>query len=120
MSRIFLLSPANSAGLRAALLTRAGASFELARRLQIGDTTLGEVFTFCSGLYFRGKMAYARKFALPPRAMEGVQVITPTRGLLPADHPMDLDLMHEFSTVPVDANELRFAKPLARSVAKLA
>src|SRR3954465_5488320 len=108
MSRVFLLSPANTAGLRAALLTRAGASFELARRLHIGDTTLSEVFTFCSGLYFRGKIAYARKFAPPPGRMEGVQVITPTRGLLPSEHPMDLDLMHEFSTVPVDASEPRF------------
>jgi hypothetical protein len=54
MNRVFLLSPAHSAGLRAKLLTRRGASFELARRVQIGDATLGEVFAFCSGLYFLG------------------------------------------------------------------
>jgi hypothetical protein len=117
MNRVFLLSPAHSGGLRARLLTRKGASFELARRVQIGDATLGEVFAFCSGLYFRGKLAYARRFAV---SVEGVQVITPTRGLLPADHPVDVKLLEEFASVAVLAQEPRFAEPLQKSVQALA
>ena len=56
MNRIFLLSPARAGGKRAAMLTRAAASFELARQVQIGAATLGEVFTFCSGLYFAASL----------------------------------------------------------------
>jgi len=48
------------------MLTRPEASFELARQVQIGAASLGDVFAFCSGLYFRGKLAYARHFAEPP------------------------------------------------------
>jgi hypothetical protein len=62
MKRIFFLSPAHSGGKRAAMLTRPGATFELARQVQIGAASLGDVFAFCSGLYFRGKLAYARRF----------------------------------------------------------
>jgi hypothetical protein len=120
MNRVFLLSPAHSAGLRAGLLTRKGATFELARRVQIGDATLGEVFAFCSGLYFRGKLAYARKFAVPSAGLQGVQIITTTRGLLPADHPVDIKLLDEFATVPAHAEEPRFAEPLKKSAQELA
>jgi hypothetical protein len=69
--RIFLLSPAHSGGRRAAMLTRPTASFELARQLQIHAATLGDVYTFCSGLYFRGKLAYALRFAQPPSGFLG-------------------------------------------------
>jgi hypothetical protein len=120
MSRIFLLSPAHSSGRRAALLTRPGASFELARRIRIGDATLGEVFTFCSGLYFRGKLAYARRFASAPPAMDGIHIITTSRGLLPADHPVDLELLYEFATVEIHAKDSRFTGPLIRCAEKVA
>jgi hypothetical protein len=120
MNRVFLLSPAHSGGLRARLLTRKGASFELARRVQIGDATLGEVFAFCSGLYFRGKLAYARRFAVSAAGFQGVHVITTTRGLLPPDHPVDIELLDEFATVPADANDPRFAEPLKQSAKELA
>lgn len=111
-SRIFLLSPARSNGRRAQLLMRPEARFELARRVQIGDAELGEVFTFCSGLYFRGKLTYALRFARPPQGMAGVQIITPSRGLLPAETRIRTDDLEEFATVDVNANEARFAGPL--------
>ncbi len=115
--RVFLLSPANSSGRRAALLTRPGASFDLARRVLVGDATLGEVFTFCSGLYFRGKLAYAQKFADPATS---VHIITASRGLLPPDYPVDFALLGEFASVPVDSQEPRFAEPLTHSCIQLA
>lgn len=120
MNRVFLLSPAHSGGRRAALLKRPEARFELARRLQIGDATLGEIFAFCSGLYFRGKLTYARRFAQPPTGMAGSLVVTPSRGLVPEQTALGLSDLEEFATVPVDPAEPRFALPLARDAARLA
>src|SRR6266576_5255102 len=81
--RIFLLSPASSSGKRAALLFNDQADFELARRVRTeAGAPLGEVFSFLSGLYFRGKLTYARMFEdPPPRRASGVHIITPTDGL---------------------------------------
>ena len=84
MARVFLLSPANCGGERAQLLFSTRAAFPLARRLRDGDgVPLGEVMTFVSGLYFRGKLAYAETFGIP-------LVITPDAGLRPADAPVTL------------------------------
>jgi hypothetical protein len=116
MKRIFLLSPAHSGGKRAAMLTRPGATFELARQVQIGAATLGEVFAFCSGLYFRGKLAYASHFAEPPEGISGAQIITPSRGLVAAETLVGLRDLFEFAEVPVHPKELRFTDPLKRSV----
>ena len=71
--RIFLLSPANCGGPRARLMTSPNAAFELARQLQSRQgAALGDVFSFVSGLYFRGKLAYARRFARPPDPADAV------------------------------------------------
>src|SRR5678815_401338 len=80
--RIFFLSPALCSGRRAQILLRPDASFELATRLRQHGAALGEVFTFLSGLYFRGKQAYAARFARPPRGLPGALVMTSSRGLL--------------------------------------
>jgi hypothetical protein len=102
------------------MLMRPEATFELARRVQINDATLGEVFTFCSGLYFRGKLAYAREFARPPAGLPGVHVITPSRGLALADSFVGLQDLREFSGVNVDTKEPRFTEPLQASTRILA
>src|ERR1700682_5150905 len=64
--KVFLLSPANSSGIRAGMLFNANSQFELAQRLRNGSVPLGEVFSFISGLYFRSKLAYAEQFKNPP------------------------------------------------------
>jgi hypothetical protein len=117
--KIFLLSPARSQGRRAQMLTKPEAVFQLARQLQIGDANLGDVFAFCSGLYFRGKLAYARRFASPPANLPGVLIITPSRGLLPPHHRTSIRDMQEFSTVNVDAKEPLFTSPLQESAHSL-
>ena len=62
--RLFLLSPAHCGGKRAQLLVNGRGRFPLAARLRAGESvTLGETFAFLSGLYFRGKLTYARRFA---------------------------------------------------------
>lgn len=120
MNRIFLLSPAKAGGRRAQLLTQPLANFELARRVQIGDASIGEVFAFCSGLYFRGKLAYATRFAHAPAGMSGVQIITPSRGLIPADTMIGLEDLREFCEVAVDTAEPRFTIPLQTTARMLA
>ena len=96
--RIFLLSPAYSGGKRGQMVMRDAASFPLARKLrEPGGAPLGEVFSFLSGLYFRGKIAYSRAFAAPPGGLPGALVITPTRGLVPPESHITLPLLREFA-----------------------
>ncbi|MGI8906526.1 MAG: hypothetical protein ACR2IE_08560 [Candidatus Sumerlaeaceae bacterium] len=80
------MSPAHLGGKRAQLLWREGANFDLAARLQRGiPVPLGEVYEFVSGLYFRGKMAYARAFSTNCGGRSAVFTITPDRGLVHVD-----------------------------------
>src|ERR1700756_84615 len=96
--RVFLLSPANVGGKRARMLLNTEADFELARRLHTGGkVTLGEAFSFMSGLYFRGKLAYARAFAHPPEGLDGAYVITSNRGLVPVETLITAEELDSFS-----------------------
>jgi hypothetical protein len=119
VNRVFLLSPANAAGKRAQLLLREGAMFGLARRLQNGGLALGEAFSFISGLYFRGKLAYASAFAIPPDGVPGVLVITACGGLVSPDALITQSGLCEISAAPVDASEPRYRIPLERDARRL-
>ena len=94
------------------MLLRPQAQFELARRLRAGAATLGEAFEFTSGLYFRGKLLYARTFARPPEGVPGVLVIAPGAGLVPADVMVDVAQIERLGKVPVDAADHRYRRPL--------
>jgi hypothetical protein len=119
--RVFLLSPANVAGKRARMLLNTEAGFELARRLHTGEkVALGEAFSFMSGLYFRGKLAYARAFAHPPGGLPGVYVITSNRGLLPVDTTITAEELGSFSAAPIDAENKAYSEPLVRTAQALA
>ena len=97
------------------------AQFDLARRLRTSKPpTLGEIFTFLSGLYFRGKLAYANAFAPPRRRRSSVLVITPTRGLVPAVTPIGLPDLREFAEVDIHEDDPRYRGPLERDVKRLA
>jgi hypothetical protein len=120
-TRVFLLSPAHSGGKRAAVLLRDEAAFPLAIRLrEPGGVALGEAFSFLSGLYFRGKLAYALRFARPPAGVPGVQVITANRGLVAADAPVSPAELRAFGLVDIRADDPRYRAPLVRDVARLA
>jgi hypothetical protein len=118
-NRVFLLSPANAGGKRAQLLLRDGAMFGLARRLRNGGLPLGEAFSFISGLYFRGKLAYASAFAAPPDGAPGVLVITACGGLMSPDALITQSDLCEISAAPVDASEPRYRIPLERDARRL-
>ena len=118
---MFLLSPADCSGKRAQLLVRPEADFELARRVRSTEgAPIGEVFSFLSGLYFRGKIAYASAFASPPRGFQGTWVITTGRGLVPPETPVTLDDIAFFASVPIDLREPRYRGPLEGGVRQLA
>src|SRR3954464_13985377 len=99
--RVFLLSPANASGERMQMLLRPAAEFDLAQRVRAGAASLGEAFAFTSGLYFRGKLAYAEKFGRPPRGVPGVLVIAPGAGLVPAETPVCTEQLVQLGKVPV-------------------
>ena len=114
-ARIFLLSPASCHGLRARLVFNPLARFPLARSLRTREgAPLGEVFTFLSGLYFRGKLAYARAFARPPAGVPGVVVITTSEGLVSPDARVGLRRLERWACVPIHADEGRYRRPLTR------
>jgi hypothetical protein len=115
--RIFLLSPANLAGIRAGFLMRENARSELANRLRNGGAPLGELFSFISGLYFRSKLAYARAFS-PPDAPR-LFIITANAGLLPPDTPVNLEQLREMSTVRLAPANARYRVPLERDARML-
>ncbi len=102
------------------ILTRPQAAFPLALQLRSAEgASLGEVFTFASGLYFRGKRLYAQAFSAPPRGVHGGLVITPGRGLLPLTHRVRPDDLAAFARVPVDEGDPRFRDPLLRAARAL-
>jgi hypothetical protein len=112
--RVFLLSPANCGGERAQLLFSPRASFDLARRLRArGGAPLGEVMSFVSGLYFRGKLAYAARFGVP-------LVITPHAGLRPPDEPVTLARLRVAARVDIHAENQRYLRPLLASARAVA
>jgi hypothetical protein len=120
-NRIFLLSPAYAGGERARMIMSERAQFDLARRLRSREQpTLGEVFAFLSGLYFRGKLAYANVFASAASGLCGVLVITPTRGLVDAKTRVGLRELREFAEVDIHENDARYREPLIRDARKLA
>jgi len=119
--RIFLLSPAYAGGERARMILRDQAQFPLARRLRgKSGAPIADVFTFLSGLYFRGKVAYANAFARPVRGTSGVFVITPTRGLIDARTRIHLDDLREFAEVDIHEDDPRYRLPIERDARRLA
>lgn len=113
--RIYLLSPANASGRRANLVLGESARCSLALRLRNDGLPLGEVFSFISGLYFRGKLTYARAHANPPRGVPGIVVITASGGLVSPDKLVGLRELREITSGNVDANDPRYCVPLERA-----
>jgi hypothetical protein len=121
MSRIFLLSPAYCAGKRSRILLHSEAQFPLARSLRSeSGAALGELFSFLSGLYFRGKLTYSSTFASPPAGVPGTVVITPSRGLMAPSEPLRIENLQEFAGVEISLSERRFRDPLIQSAEDLA
>lgn len=124
-ARVFLLSPANCSGKRAQQLIRPGARGDLATRLNSDEgIALGALFAYMSGLYFRGKLAYATRFAAVPSADHpaigsGVHVITPNGGLRDPNTVIRRDDVLAFAQVSIDIENDAYRQPLEASARRL-
>ena len=119
--RVFILSPARCDGERAQMVLSPRARFPLACRLREPDgAPLGEVMAFLSGLYFRGKLTYARAFARPPAGGDGVLVITSDSGLRAASTPLTAAALRRAAQVDIDADNPSYRRPLETSAHALA
>jgi hypothetical protein len=118
--QVFLLSPAHCSGKRAGYLLNEHAEFALARRFHSPQAaSLGEVFSFLSGLYFRGKLAYAARFAAPPSGVGGAWVITSNRGLLPPDTPVTPADLRAFGATDIHADDPGYRVPFEKDARAL-
>jgi hypothetical protein len=126
VSRIFLLSPANCRGTRGKQASSPRATFAVAEQLRSPDgVAIGDLFAFVSGLYFRGKLTYARRFAAPPEPGHpivgaGIHVITPNAGLRPPETRVTREAFHKFSGAEVHPDNAAYRRPLEQSARALA
>ncbi len=149
--KVFLLSPAIATGRRALQLAAPRAGFAAAGRLRSPEgLPIGEAFCFMSALYFRGKLAYARRFASswagPPVLLEpteqlaqpegggresrvGLQlvpdggcilIIAPGFGLVSPEWPLTSERLRRLARTPVDPARRGYSAPLRRHVRELA
>ncbi len=114
-TKLFLLSPATLNGLRAKQLMSPRAKFELAARYRTPDgVEIGDAFAFMSALYFRGKIAYARRFAVPSPLIggDGIFIITSGYGLVPPDWRITEERMKRMRRIDIDVDARSYVKPL--------
>ncbi len=114
--RVFLLSPAFAGGMRARFLLNPQAPFPLARRFHDGGLPLAEAFAFMSGLYFRGKIAYARHFSHKPGL---AWIITANAGLWSPERLVQPSDVAAFSRTAIEAADRAFREPLERDLTLL-
>jgi hypothetical protein len=125
VNRVFLLSPANCSGTRARQVLSPNAGFPLACELRSRrGAMLGDVFAFVSGLYFRGKLTYAMRFASPPECDNpiigcGVHIITPNAGLRSPDTYVTERAVRAFASADVHQDNVEYRRPLEKSVRAL-
>lgn len=114
--RVFLLSPAKAGGPRYDMLVREEARFDLAVKLRQGTATIGEIYSFISGLYFRGKMAYAEAFRAAPSGIPPALVIVPGAGLVPPEMRVTVEQLRAISDIPVDERNQIYKDALLSAV----
>jgi hypothetical protein len=113
--RVFLLSPAKAGGPRYDMLLRKQARFDLAVKLQQGTASIGEVYTFISGLYFRSKIAYADVFRAAPPGIPPALVIVPGVGLVPPETTVSMEELRAIADIPVDERNDAYRDALLRA-----
>jgi hypothetical protein len=118
--RTFILSPARCDGKRARMLLSPRASFPLAVQLRREEgAPIGEVFSFLSGLYFRGKLTYAQAFAARGQAAPSILVVTTDRGLVGPDTVVRVGDLERFASVDIGSADERFRAPMRRDIEAL-
>jgi hypothetical protein len=100
--------PANTSAIRRQLLLNSNSEFELAQRIRRQGAPLGELFSFISSLYFRGKLADAKA------GFPSTLVVTTSRGLLSPETVITLDDLLEMSAVSIDPGDARYRESLCQ------
>ena len=105
------MSPDAKSALAATLRSREGAP-------------LGDLFAYMSGLYFRGKLTYARRFAHPaepdnPIVGSGIHVITANAGLRSPDTLVTRAALMAFGKGDINADNASYRRPLESSARSL-
>lgn len=98
-------------------MVRPRSAFELAVRFHRDGLPLWEAFAFASGLYFRGKIAYAKRFV---RRSGLIRVITTNAGLVDPDSIITPKDLKDFGMSTIDPTDARYHGPLRRDAAELA
>jgi hypothetical protein len=111
---VVLVSPARIGGPRSSLLLRPEADFALAGRLRERKATLGEAYAFISGLYFRGKLAYAEAFAAPPAGLPPALIIVPGLGLVSPGTMIDVEQLGRIGEISIEHKNRAYRDPLLR------
>ncbi|MEO8048770.1 MAG: hypothetical protein ABI833_00005 [Acidobacteriota bacterium] len=117
--RVFLLSPARIGGPRSFMLLRPAAEFDLAVRLREGTATIGEVYSFISRLYFRGKVAYAGAFASALETVPPALTIVPGTGLMSLETPVSGEQMRTIGNVSIERDYHVYRDTLLRDARSL-
>lgn len=102
-------------GLRAKQLTSPRAKFAAAMQYRTDEgVEVADAFAFMSALYFRGKIGYARQFAVPSPLIggTGIFVITSGYGLVPPDWRLTEERMKRMRRIDIDADARNYTKPL--------
>jgi hypothetical protein len=96
------------------------ASFALARALHSAQgAPLGAVFSFVSGLYFRGKLTYAKAFGQATANEPSAYVMLAGGGLCSPDEAVTVAQLNAWKQVSVSEKNPHFTAPLLRHASLL-
>jgi hypothetical protein len=111
-----LLSPAKLNGKRGKMLMNPTAAFPLAQELRTGTgAKLADVFSFVSGLYFRGKVTYARQFGRTANGQPSAYVLTAGGGLCLLEERVNVARLDGWASVAIHEDNPHFTAPLLRT-----
>ncbi len=117
---LFLISPANLSGKRGQMLLNPSSGFALAQALRSAQgARLGELFSFVSGLYFRGKASYAQRFGHTPDGRPSAFVMTAGGGLCSLDERITRERLVGWQAISVNERNPQFTAPLIRQACEL-
>jgi hypothetical protein len=102
------------------MLFNPAARFRLAQELRSPQgAAVGDLFSFVSGMYFRGKLAYARAFGHAASGQASAYVISAGGGLCRPEESVSLGRLQAWATVSIHHDNPHFTAPLVRHASAL-
>lgn len=120
-TRIFVLSPADLSGVRGRLVLSGTPGPPFMRvLLEGGSVPLGEVLSFVSSLYYRGKRLCGNTFGRRPDGGPTTLAITSNRGLVPDAERVDLAGLRALAGTAIEPDDPVYNRSLGASARRLA